>query len=875
VKPGLRGALVMGLLGVLPLVAFAPALREHRLLGPGDGAAFHYPLRRAAWESWPLPPSWNPSVFGGAPLLPSYRVGALYPPTVLAGLLEPFLAFNSLVVLSLGAAAVLTFAYLRALGAESVGAFLGGLSFGLGPYLIDHFGDSATLFAAPTLPLLLWALESHLNRGSLGRGACLSGAVALVLLGGSPETLGAAAILVGLRLTLASLDAPPQGRPAFWLTAIALLCGFLLAAPQLVPTLIAMREAGRGSVGLASGHRDSLPGLTGRILRYVSHTPAPALALSALPIALESPPIQIWLVSIAVVLGLQWGRGPLAAPSSLSMAFDFSLAILAGLALSMQWRRRLDRTGTKLRGYFLFAAFASALALSISAAALGPLPESLALAVGLLAFAVILYFSCATLRGLRAGIFLVPLAASFLVQPGARGVWDRAPTRHELEEGTPTGEAISRAMGQRKNWRSVALVRNWPRLEAEDLGYANLSPLLGRTSANGYDPSVPRRTRRALGEMSSSGVLPGAFFRGDPVRLELLGILWAEVPTSALTSRPDPFGLGETLDLRLEVGRPHYFPLPMTPATQVRIASHLSGAVLVPQDQPIARVRVRLASGRSVDLLVRAGRETSEWAYDRPDVLPAVRHQKATVLESIRDPNGFEGHRYLGILALPGRYIVEGLELERLPGPGEFTLSRMGLVDLRTGAAAPVSLAAAYVSDEVHFAQVFETPSVRLFELPQSLGPARVTERLRLLPDDEAVLRVLDAPQEAGFDPSKETLATEKDAAGIAVPAGSAASRAEVTRAKGAEVRVDAVGPGLLVLAQNFESGWSARVDGSPARVFRVNYSQMGVVLSPGAHFVELRHHARGLLAGLALSACPLLGALAFCIKARMRSRIV
>jgi hypothetical protein len=542
------------------------------------------------------------------------------------------------------------------------------------------------------------------------------------------------------------------------------------------------------------------------------------------------------------------------------MAFDFCLAVLAGLSFSAQWKRRLEKSGRRLRAYFLFAAVASALALSVSAAALGPLQDRLAPAVGLLALSLILYFSLASSPALlRAGLFLVPLTASFLLQPGAREVWATAPTRRELRDGTPTAQAITRAMGPRAGRRTLALVRVWPRLEAADLAYANLSGPMGRRSANGYDPMASARTRRGLGGMSSAGILPGAFFRTDPTRLELLGIQWVEVPTSALTSAGDLYGLGETLDIRLDAGRPRYFPLPTTPATEVRIASHLSDAVRVGQAEPVARIRVRLASGRDFSLTMSAGRDTAEWAYDRSDVRGEVRHERATVLESITDPKGsFSGHQYLGVLALPGRYLVDGLEVERLPGQGSLTLSRIGLVDLRTGSSAPVSLASAYAGDFAHFREAFETPTVRLFELPRSLGRARVTGTLRALDSDEAVLHEVDDPEAFGFDPAEETLVTARDAAGVALPPKSVSSRAEIAREREGYLAVRATGPGLLVVAESHEPGWSARVDSREAKVLRVNHIQMGVVLAPGSHFVEFQHKARGLRAGLALAFGPL-----------------
>ena len=45
-------AFLLVLLAALPLLAYAPALRAERLLGPGDGAELHFPLRSAVWDSY-------------------------------------------------------------------------------------------------------------------------------------------------------------------------------------------------------------------------------------------------------------------------------------------------------------------------------------------------------------------------------------------------------------------------------------------------------------------------------------------------------------------------------------------------------------------------------------------------------------------------------------------------------------------------------------------------------------------------------------------------------------------------------------------------------------------------------------------------------
>ena len=856
-----RSFVFLALLVALPALAHLPCWWEGRLLGPGDGAALHFPLRSLVWEAYRGGelPAWNPTIFLGTPLLAAYRPGALFPAMPVLALLPPFVAFQLLVLVSLAAAGALVFFYVRRLGAEPVGAYVAGLCFGLGPYLVGHVDDTATLVAAPMLPLVLLAAEGHITHGGIMRVAGLAVSIALLLLAGSPEAARAGLSLLAARLVLAHVSRV-KPVPSWPSSLLAVAAGVLLAAPQLIPTFLAAREAGRPVTGLATT-APTLPGAAGLILRYASHTPAPALALAALPLALTQPPVRVLGVALALVAGLQWGRGPLSAPGALPLVFDLTLSILAGLSLSAQWRARRDALGRRLRGWFLFASILSAAALSVSAAALGPLPESLAGAVGILALALILYFPlAASADPVIARVWLLPLTVSFVLQPHGRRVWDGAPKKEELARGTATRQAIDGAMGPRQGEPTLALVRSWPGAEAADLGYADLGAATGRRSANGYDPMVPLRTRAALGGMSVGGVLPGAFFRSDPARLALLGIRWVELPASALAANADDAGFGEPLVVMMEPGRDRFFPLPIVRASQVRLASWMSESVTVPHAQAVARLVVRLASGREIPLVVRAGVETAEWAYDRPDVVGAIAHRRAPVLESFAAPGGFQGHHYLGVLPLPGRYLVDGIRVERLEGPGRFTVSRLAVVDPPSGRATPVSLAAGYVSDATRFREAAATPGVRLFESTATVGPGRVVERLRVMADDAAVLAAVAAPAAFGVDPRREALATARDAEGVWLGVPGRASRAEVARAGASRLEVRAEGPGVLVLAQGWDPGWSASVDGRDVPVLRVNHAQLGLPLEAGTHRVALRYRARGALAGAWLAAAAAAG---------------
>lgn len=850
------------LLAALPVLAHAPALRAGRLLGPGDGADLHLPLRTAVWDSYRSGdiPSWNPAIFLGTPLLAAYRPAAFYPPMAALAALPPFTAFQGLVLASLAACGPLVFLYVRRLGGERVGAFVAGLCYALGPYLVGHLSDTATVTAAPLLPLLLLAAESHVNRATVGRAAGLAGALALVLLAGSPEaTRAAAALLLGRLVIGHVLPGPRTPRPLASVLAVA--AGLALAAPQWVPTVLAMRDAGRAVTGLASPDVP-LPGFFGLVLRYASHTPAPALAVAALPLAFTQTPVRVLGVALLISLALQWGRGPLAAGGALAIVFDLTLCVLAGLSLSAQWRARRGRDGARLRAYFLVASLASAAALSVAAAVLGPLPETLAGAVGVLALSLILYFSLApSPHPLNAAIWLLPLTVSFLLQPYGRGAWGNAPTRAELYRGSGTREAVQRAMGPFVGQRVLTLVRRWPHGREADLGYANRAAFTGGRSANGYDPMVPLRTRMALGSMSVGGVLPGSFFRSDPARLALLGIRWVQVPVDLLGSDPGTMGRGEPLDITLLPGESRLFPLPMVAATQVVIVSSLSDAVGVAQDQPVVMLRARLAStGRELELHARAGVHTGEWALDRPDVKARAAHARPPIAQSWPGPGGgFQAHLYEGILPLPGRYYLDGISVQRLGGGGSLRLAHLAVVDEVGRRATSVALGAAFVSDTRHLVERSTTPAVRLFEVPAALA-ARVVPRLRILPDDGAVLDAMAAATRAGIDPLREALATAADAAGVVVPAGGRASRAEIVRAEGARIDVRGEGPGLLVVAAAWDRGWSASVDERPLPVVRIDHAAIGVPIGPGFHRIALRHRTRGLAAGLALAALAVAG---------------
>ncbi len=77
--------------------------------------------------------------------------------------------------------------------------------------------------------------------------------------------------------------------------------------------------------------------------------------------------------------------------------------------------------------------------------------------------------------------------------------------------------------------------------------------------------------------------------------------------------------------------------------------------------------------------------------------------------------------------------------------------------------------------------------------------------------------------------------------------------------------------PGRLVVAETWDPGWRAWVDGRPAAVERLQGILMSIPVGPGAGSVELRYHPDGFVPGLVLSTLGLCAAAGGALAGRRR----
>ena len=159
--------------------------------------------------------------------------------------------------------------------------------------------------------------------------------------------------------------------------------------------------------------------------------------------------------------------------------------------------------------------------------------------------------------------------------------------------------------------------------------------------------------------------------------------------------------------------------------------------------------------------------------------------------------------------------------------------------------------------------------ALRDLDRPKRVGSANLQRNPGALPRARLVgrpLYVADRPSAARalrtVDPRERLVVEDPDRplAADAAPEG----RAKITRdePERVEVATDSPSPAYLFLADTYDPGWSATVDGRPAPIRPAQVAFRAVYLPPGGHVVAFRYRPAGFRTGLAITGIGLLATL-------------
>lgn len=155
---------------------------------------------------------------------------------------------------------------------------------------------------------------------------------------------------------------------------------------------------------------------------------------------------------------------------------------------------------------------------------------------------------------------------------------------------------------------------------------------------------------------------------------------------------------------------------------------------------------------------------------------------------------------------------------------------------------------------------------ILLLEVPGALPRTYVVGTARAADGDRA-RQVLAGP---GFDPAREVVLP--DTALQAGPTFSGRSRILEFRADRVRIEAELSEPGIVMLVDTYDRGWTVTVDGRPAPLLRANAAFRGVKVPAGKHVIEHVYRPWTVRYGLWASAAAALAGLAVVLGRRRRA---
>jgi hypothetical protein len=290
-----------------------------------------------------------------------------------------------------------------------------------------------------------------------------------------------------------------------------------------------------------------------------------------------------------------------------------------------------------------------------------------------------------------------------------------------------------------------------------------------------------------------------------------------------------------------------------TEADSLMLVTSLANSILIPQGTPVAKIRVHTTE-QIFEREVRAGIDTAEWAHDRPDVRPLIKHDLGPIFDAnrIESPQSFPAYRYKTQLQFGKPERVTKIEIRNVTQAAPLAIYLGSLINSKTKSEIALGFRPAD-----HWRPVYQGNETLI------LRNARAAPRAWLVAEAEAVdaeesLRRIRGESTHDFDPRRTAL-LELDRADLPrLPGGliAADSEARITLYEPNRLTVETSTPtaAMLVVSEIFYPGWEATLDGQPARIYLTDYLLRGIHVPAGKHTVQMRYTAPGARRGALIS---------------------
>jgi Bacterial membrane protein YfhO len=307
--------------------------------------------------------------------------------------------------------------------------------------------------------------------------------------------------------------------------------------------------------------------------------------------------------------------------------------------------------------------------------------------------------------------------------------------------------------------------------------------------------------------------------------------------------------------------------------TEIALNTSLSNSVIIPNNQEVMNIKFTDIQGNIENHPFLAGRDTSEQAFDCPDVKPAMRHQRAKLYDSVTiDRPGIaacESHSYQSIIKLDQPRILKKIELQFNNASAKIAIRRISLIDSQSGLSLPI-LSLPPSVDMTKWREVEKLGDGAIYENQQVLPRAWVVSEVVSLKPEEVIQTIHTSrfPNGRIYQPEKTALVEIDDNSLSGMKKEFTGSdtigKATIIQKSDTNLKIetDAISPAFLVLSDVNYPGWQAWVDGQPAKILQTNYIQRGVTIPAGQHVVRFEFHPLSFKIGAGIAVASILGGL-------------
>ena len=406
--------------------------------------------------------------------------------------------------------------------------------------------------------------------------------------------------------------------------------------------------------------------------------------------------------------------------------------------------------------------------------------------------------------------------------------------------------------------------------ESLDIDSPNLTVMAGLHNVAGYEPLILQRYSRALGDAWLDGVSKRDALTANDAPLDsrshvldLLNTRFLVTYSTLLIER----------DLMLErkgIGFRHQ-DLPMDllkegqlnfdnvnfKGNKLALVTTLVDSAGIEDRTTVARAEIHTADGQMIVKDILAGINTSEWAYDRSDVRPVIRHSRAAIFDSFPNDEGkfFHAHRYMAVIPLDGEYVINRVSINKTPNTASLKVWKASLHNSKTKESISLSTA-----DQVEtmrkmlppdrWKEVHRTSDTIVFRNERALPRVWLVGDVKAVSAEEA-LKTITGESGADFDPRRTALIETGGGSPqvLSQLSGGEVSPSAVARMSSYEpnrlkIETEAEHPSFLVVSEINYPGWTARMDGAETPIYPTDYLLRGVALPAGKHTVVMEYTA-------------------------------